>query len=1482
MSLRIVGYRYDPGGGINFPIFRVLVPSGDYAPPDLVGLLTADLTSNVLIEVVINGRPFSGEGFGLYSSDASPPAVNMNPFTNPLTGTNGYLGTWKLDRPHPGPDNGWGRAGFDDNGDGTNDDPGEWLWPGSDDSWSCMFPNHAMLPNNDPRVRGYAEGGGDEDYDTFDMQNMALGAVIYEGPDYAVPIHVEPSFHRTALVNFWFNWIDETWLKVPPISIPDSALPQHPSTRRLGIFLRPFGADCKPNTGDEDPFFVANPQYSYLLAQIANVRRMIMMRPLPEFNPNFTGSNDRLTSAYANLSRLDPLSGLPYLHNPLVYGPFDVDNDLDGTPDSVWIDPGLPVRAGPTGRVAKPLAAMLVVDMDGRFNLNAQGFPVSGPWAASLAPQHLAASGLATSLPYGSGYGPPEINISKLFSSNASTQTMNLLFDVGGVGRGRYGLDGVPGAAGTEAIDTLKFSEFPSNYFNSGFHVGFETPPDLWGELQMGLDVGGCPAYTTPNTGRNLLADHPYELDFSAKIASGAAAWNSRDRMYDIGELDSILRRNDFASGDVVSGAGTQGRLSQLVDAFSDMPVASVGNPQYPNQANANRTMVTTQSFDVPVPNLPRPADWPQGRRPKHISELIKERVRDRFNPPYGGMSHQMTIAWNANGMMGPPPPFDFTGLPYFDNFHDPLIAQRLLSLVSTDLVAGLRMDINRPFGNNHDDNGNGVIDEHWQNLTTAVNHFLYSESFKANNNDERINQTGAPTDPDNDGVIALDPDAFLVRQILARHLYVLMMALKPRDYHFNGINDAGMTEAQRVAAREEDAKILAQWAINAVDFRDPDSIMTPFEYDTDPFEPHPGPDGKWGVATVDDDGNGTTDDITEVLARNSDDRLWSVDGFIDDGSGTISLDDTNNPRRKLVWGCERPELLLNENIAWHDVKQEDTPVNGLLGGTGDEDNGTPPAPAGVPDLDQRYRPQGGVMLELYNPWAVRAERVPAELYTGGSLALNRISYGGGGDPVWRMLVTRTSPSALGGVHNNNPDDQPQVSNGSPNTDYQDATDVIYFTGAGPNVTNSRDMTTAKVHVTTVPIAPLPPGHHALVGTYRGSSMPVIDPNTSQADTAYVVNIGHDKDAAGALLPPSQSRRIELHADPDPALNWCFVEMNSNNSATNAGDNTETPPKRVWPEPNPPYPAIPNNYGIATVQPTVAVPILGLQVSEATAYPVNDAMGNPAVASNNDIVYTTAYDAPFDDNRAVDQHTNADDVALLQSNGVKSQYRKVHLQRLANPLLPYNKFTNPYLTIDAMPLDLHVFNGASYSGTTPDYLPTSGRDPTVLANVPTMVTRQRGPLVPGSIWNQSSSLQTASTNPVVYPSHSFVFSKDLRHSLGYLNSNLSTVRLQWDYTGMPAVTTAPDKGYVGVAGNGFVSPWLAWNNRPYVSQYEMMLVPRTNSTDLLRQFSSRIELKSTAATRYLRIIRKKTMISSSLARARLSAELPIKVHIIIL
>ncbi len=158
-----------------------------------------------------------------------------------------------------------------------------------------------------------------EDYDAADYQNMLLGLVL---PGGITPI---PSLHRPELVQFWSNRPD--W--------SDAALgPQLPRK----IILRPLGA-------------IPNPPAGYV----------------PD-HPNFTGSNPNFNPAWDGVT-----AGA---------GQWDVDNDGDGIPDSIWVDPGLPARAAKDGRMYRPLFAILCLDMDGRLNLN--GLPV-GQWVLTLA-----------------------------------------------------------------------------------------------------------------------------------------------------------------------------------------------------------------------------------------------------------------------------------------------------------------------------------------------------------------------------------------------------------------------------------------------------------------------------------------------------------------------------------------------------------------------------------------------------------------------------------------------------------------------------------------------------------------------------------------------------------------------------------------------------------------------------------------------------------------------------------------------------------------------------------------------------------------------------------------------------------------------------------------------------------------------------------------------------------------------------------------
>ena len=80
------------------------------------------------------------------------------------------------------------------------------------------------------------------------------------------------------------------------------------------------------------------------------------------------------------------------------------------------------------------------------------------------------------------------------------------------------------------------------------------------------------------------------------------------------------------------------------------------------------------------------------------------------------------------------------------------------------------------------------------------------------------------------------DNNAFLARHQFAKHLYVLMMAIKPA-----GVKSI-LTATPTNNNPAETAYGIAQWAINAVDFRDADSIMTPFEFAINPVHQQCGP----------------------------------------------------------------------------------------------------------------------------------------------------------------------------------------------------------------------------------------------------------------------------------------------------------------------------------------------------------------------------------------------------------------------------------------------------------------------------------------------------------------------------------------------------------------------------------------------------------------------------------------------------------------
>ena len=483
--------------------------------------------------------------------------------------------------------------------------------------------------------------------------------------------------------------------------------------------------------------------------------------------------------------------------------PWSVDNDNDGVADGVWLDGVLPSRPSPLGGTLTFQVSYLVLDLDGRININAHGSSTnivtgsigSNDWptlVSSPAGSPGFASGTTTyrssytgttaidSMPMGLGYGPADIDASLILSASsaspsslflrspqaASARWTNLISGGGansvqtaasasqrrptpktGFLEGRYN-DAVPGVNGTND---------PVSRFVEGSVSGTgNSPSDLRGRIKM-FTTGTlapvptltlyCPDFTC-NSGITPQAnaasdftqdstDDPYELRLDADAPRGTSlktpltqANPPTDSPFTLAELERVLRQFDSDAPSLPP------RLAGLLDDY----------------AQRSRMTITTDSWDTPALT---------GDAMTNVEDFMKTFPNPTFPSPLGGLSAGVA---------------------------------RVYSVLSPDITAGLKFDINR-----------------------------------------RIT---CPPVPSLNASLA---------QAYCQHLYTMLVALDRFD--------AGSTKTQK-----------AQWAVNVLDFRDADSTMTRFQYDTDLS------DG------------------------------WSV----------------NNTH--VVWGAERPEILITETIAWRNT----------------------------------------------------------------------------------------------------------------------------------------------------------------------------------------------------------------------------------------------------------------------------------------------------------------------------------------------------------------------------------------------------------------------------------------------------------------------------------------------------------------------------------------------------------------------------------
>ncbi len=980
----------------------------------------------------------------------------------------------------------------------------------------------------------------------------------------------------TAL-NATFNATTQTWSLVG--TNPVALLPNLP----LSVY-----AAGNPPGGANSDYTAADFQHTFLAAQVPDATAPGGIRTLPSFHrPALIKywENDQGVTTFRDLWAASPAShglcraimmrpigmGLPRTDHPNFTGsnpsvtpttpwepddPLDVDNDGDGRPDSVWVDLGMPVRATSDGRLYKPLFAILCVDLDGRLNLNAQGnleqtnparydntpgpslgkpnsVNVTTDSLGAGASNLLFAGGLATAqLPRGQGYGPAEITLAPLFYSLTDYRQLMVGINTATVKvDGRYadltlGSNPLPGEL--NVVNALSRNKW-QQYDNLTFPATWN-----WWEFQTGsnlLDAYGAP----PDT----FGIGAVGLDVAGRplyVSMGGTTVNNPYELNLGAKAERGLASPTTASDNPFSPAELERLLRPYDRDATSLPDRLAKLAPGLSGTLKGRLSATTESWDVPGPNVPTT---------KRIAELLN----DRGIP---------TSAWS--------------------------------DLVPPELLAGLKMNINRPFGNGRDDNGNSVVDE--PELETGETVSLYNTATGTVSANVSYDPTGAAA------------NSLVARQLEARYLYVL--ACLTSD--LAGLNT-------QLGGVDATAKYLAQWAVNVVDFEDRDSIMTPFDYD--PAFANP-------AATI---------------------TAWNVT------PGT-------SPR---VWGCERPELLISETLAFHDRRTEDT-----------ADDKSPEAETGDvqtkgglttdnldPDkkdasFDQRFRPEGSLFVELYNPWTDE-EPEPMELCRKtptGEVGVDLTKTSGPDSPVWRLIIVHPRS----GKDPDDPDNPVAIER------------AVYFVGptdcptlpSGGNV----KFHPAEDSSTNRPvIAPILPGRYAVIGPG--------DTNDLLSSTTY---LGF-KTGENPAAPSTGTRRIELRPSTNPAVTGQVAVYNDGSS---------------------------NDLSALPIKAPTAIIInkpLRLNISEP-----DGGYGSLGFTDSTSLM-SPALDIPADEKIG-----NPTTKVYIQQNRRVNNVKVLHLQRLANPLKPYNNTAadpdyNPYRTVDTMAIDLTSFNGVSdatdpHAGTT--------------------------------------------------------------------------------------------------------------------------------------------------------------------------------------
>ena len=939
-----------------------------------------------------------------------------------------------------GPDGAAGVKGVNDDNDGATDEPDECGWPGSDDYGYRFVINGAAFNGLGTNPGGFnalfrtVEPEPDaanprppvtEVVETLGLTAEPFAELQYNrrliGPNDGGEFKrtpVEPgtgtrldrrpapdeSWDAPDFENLFLAWQPADHRAASHVVYPNSIVSARDLNDTLGSqiipsFHRPAVVNYLMNKPFDGQTFSATNDRRILLGYLARLRRAVM-RPLniqPEVNgdldgndklddgtPFFTGSNP---SPYAQerIEVGEPVADLKRkileLAIFLANGPWDVDNDLDGIPDSVWVDLNLPIYTTSQGKQIKPLVAPLLEDLDGRININFAGnlrqllvkrFPQARP-------------------PVQPGNGRPQLDSSVAYlrsiGRNADNDGLSSFGSLGVFGRG--------GGLGPSEID---FS-----HFFAAFPAGGKVGPLPWNQLNPPRSFNLDATNFFVSRYGNLLATRygtpAYEYPAALAALPGAAAVSTpglgtltaagpnnesrilhparRNAQTDDAPMGlamdihgvSLHRpdRNGQANADLLSPASQLAGLNEL-DNQPYEGYAEEGGELSGDELFKNSELIALLRKQDDGDDLYKLLEDELKQNPT-LASLITTESRSIDVPEFGGYGHIISFIRQK-----------LTGTPNQD------ILDRMLA---PELRKGAKMNLNRQVGNGLADTGaafqapvtasdgstivltDELIERYAGGNVPVINREAAEPAYpipvgagNPNANYEPISADA--TGPDKDFTAASDRPAD-GQELLARHLYCLMFFmvgntsgtgdLIPNFPYPEGLDP---TFRDRYAMRR-----LAQWAVNAVDMRDTDAACTRLRYDPD-----------------------------------------LRDGF-----------DLTIAAQNVVWGMERPEVEISETLAFHDKRLRAGLVTAAGSTDADGQQTDEFATTGTPDndMDQFRIPQGSAYVELRSlrtqngvGGTVNGSRpsYPAELFTNGQLDLGRtVGSGNAESPVWRLAV---------------------------------------------------------------------------------------------------------------------------------------------------------------------------------------------------------------------------------------------------------------------------------------------------------------------------------------------------------------------------------------------------------------------------------------------------------------------------------------------